>query len=400
MIEIEIPPSKSLTHRALLLGALSTVPCRVRRPLWGADCRSTLGALVAMGARAGGEVRFSPIEELRAPKGPIDCGNSGTTLRLLLGQVARLSAPVVLTGDASLQRRPNGPLISALSALGAEISAVPGGRAPIRVRGPVHAGQVALGPSVSSQFASSLLLAGAMVPGAGSLSMAAPVASRPYLDLTLDLADEFGLDISVEEGPGLVFRWPGGQRPAALEHRVEGDWSTAAFPLVAAAINGRALRLRGLRADSRQGDRVIVELIGRFGPALHWGDGLELQPQPLVAAGEIDLGASPDLFPALCVLAACAEGRTVLAGAPSLRDKESDRIAAMATGLERLGIEVEERPDGLVIDGGRPVPNQVESHGDHRIYMAFRLLGGPVSGAGCESVSYPDFERDLAKIRG
>ncbi|MCB9698558.1 MAG: 3-phosphoshikimate 1-carboxyvinyltransferase [Alphaproteobacteria bacterium] len=407
-VELRIPASKSVTHRALLLGALSRRACRVRHPLWGADNRATLGALVAMGARAerdGDDVLFEPVPDLRVPSGPLDCANSGTTLRLLLAQAARLDGDVVLTGDESLRSRPNGPLLAALAALGADVSSAEG-RAPVRVRGPLRAGVVDLPPRTSSQYASGLMLALALVDGDSVIRMAAPVASGPYLELTRDQMARAGLRVDfVRSQDGLRIAVPGGQRPGVSELAVEGDWSTAAFPLLAAAATKRAVRLHGLLPDSVQGDRAVVDLVARFGPRLTFeGDVLALEPAPLRPAGELRLGATPDLFPALCALAALAPGETRLVDAPSLRDKETDRIAAMVTALRALGVDAEELPDGAVVRGGTPLQAaSVRSHEDHRVHMALACLGllGPVDvdGRGCEAVSYPGFHEDLERFR-
>lgn len=405
-VVVQAPGSKSVTHRAYVLGALSAVPCRVEGGSTGADCRSTLGALAALGAQfvvEGDVVAFEPATW--AGGGVLDCGNSGTTLRLLMGQAARLAAPVRLVGDRSLEARPNGPLVAALRGLGAQVEAEDG-RAPVVVRGPIEAGEVALPARTSSQFASSLMLALAQCAGESVVRLAAPVASRPYLAVTEAVAAAFGVRFEVVTGEGgLVIRVPGGQRPAATGYRVEGDWSGAAFPLVAGAVLGRAVAVEGLRRDSAQGDRAVAEVVGRFGASVEWvGELLRVEPGALRAPAPVDVGATPDLFPPLCALAACSEGTTVLYGAPGLRDKECDRIAAMAAGLSALGVRCRERADGIEIEGGPIGGGAVASHDDHRVHMAFSILaavaggGVEVDGRGCEAVSYPAFHADLARI--
>ncbi len=400
------PPSKSVTHRAFLLGALAG-DCVVENPLLGADCRATLTALQQLGARATlhpDRVVFTGFDPAPTAS-PIDCDNSGTSLRLLAAQAARFDFAVGLTGDASLRRRPNGPLLTALASLGVKITSH-AGRAPLSVHGPLHAGAVRINGSVSSQFTSGLLLALAQTPGASQVILTPPVASRPYLDLTAEVADAFGLDWATHphEG-GLRFEIPGGQTPSRARFVVEGDWSGAAFPLVAAAVRGVPITLRGLRADSTQGDRAVVEILGRFGLGVSWhGPRLSLTPGPLTAPGFIDLEATPDLFPALCALAAVTPGETTLGGAPSLRHKECDRISAMTQGLQRLGVTVEELSDGLTVRGGALGTGRIECYGDHRVHMAFALLHGV--GAGqvevnhpqCVAVSYPGFHDDLRAI--
>ncbi|TVQ86780.1 MAG: 3-phosphoshikimate 1-carboxyvinyltransferase [Deltaproteobacteria bacterium] len=411
-VSVAIPGSKSLTHRALLLGALSSGPCRVSNPLIGADCLSTLGVLEALGARTqreGDDILFEPIRDLHPTDAALDCGNSGTTLRLMLAQVARLEGSSTLTGDASLRGRPNATLLAALESLGARVRSE-GGRAPVIVRGPIRAGRISLPSKGSSQYASGLLLALPLLHASSQLFLEAPISSRPYLDLTRQTAAAFGLELGMtEEAGGLRFTIPGGQRPRAASFTVEGDWSTAAFPLVGGAIAGQPVRLRGLRADSVQGDRAIVEIMRRFGLEVEVAsDEVRLEPRERVAPGAIDLGATPDLFPALCALAARTEGTTVLRGAPSLRHKECDRIAAMVRGLRQLGLSAEERPDGAQIVGKAelgPSETLIQSEHDHRVYMAFSVLGLgakseiTVDGAGCEAVSYPGFGAMLGALR-
>lgn len=410
-IRLPVPGSKSVTHRAFLLGASSSVPCRIEGPLMGADCKSTLAVLKGLGARftvLDDAVQFEPIAGFRASGATLDCGNSGTTLRLMSGQVARLHGTTTLTGDDSLQSRPNGPLLDVLLGAGATVASNEG-KAPITIGGPITAGTFDLPPRVSSQYASSIILAATALAGDSTLVMPPPVASRPYLDITFEVARAFGLVTHVVESTdgGLCVDIPGGQRPKAERYAVEGDWSGAAFPLVAGAVLDRPIELSGLRRDSAQGDRAVADIIARFGPRITWRDGiLCLEPMPLKAPDVIDLGATPDLFPPLVALASRAEGTTTFVNAPSLRHKECDRIAAMAAGLTSMGVECHERPDGLVVKGGglRSTRDIIWCHHDHRIHMAFailaRLAPAFVADLGCEAVSYPDFHPHLKRIAG
>lgn len=408
-VQLAAPASKSVTHRAFILAA-AAAPCRVESALLGADCRSTLDVLRGLGAEisveAPGTVTFHSFAA-RAPAEPLDCGNSGTTLRLMTGQATRWEFEVTLTGDDSLRSRPNGQLLEALARLGVRVASRDG-RAPLTVRGPLRAGEVRLPGGLSSQYTSSLILALALTEGRSTISVARPVASRPYLDLTADVARSFGLELEVrEDEEALTFVVPGGQRPSADVYAVEADWSGAAFPIVGAAITGQRLALSGLRRDSLQGDRAIAPIVESYGCGVSWdGDDLRVEPGPLRSPGAIGLGQTPDMFPALCVLAAAAEGTTTLHGSPGLRHKECDRIAAMAQGLTRLGVACEELDDGLIVHGGPAHAGAVRSHHDHRIHMAFAILGLVSEGAvdidhpECAAVSYPDFHAHLAALRG
>lgn len=414
---VRAPGSKSVTHRAYVLAAQSDQPCTVRRPLRAADPDATLACLHAFGARVSPEpeaVRFDPAP-LLPPRHVLDCRNAGTGLRLLTALAARLPFPVALDGDASLRRRPNGPLLDALAGLGARV-AHQDGRCPYTVQGPVHAGEAALPARASSQYASALLLMLPLLDGDSTLRLAAPVASRPYLDVTARTAGAAGL--SWREGTadddGLRFDVPGGQVPRAPRLDVEGDWSAAAFFLVAGAVAGGPVTVEGLDPQSAQGDRAVVDALRAFGARVDARDDAVVATAPadgLASPGTVDVAATPDLFPPLAVLAACARGTTEFTGGAALRAKESDRIAAMAEGLARLGVAAQERPDGLRVTGvaaaagGRLRGGRVRSFGDHRIHMAFSVAAlaadGPVAvdGAGCEAVSFPGFHDALGRIR-
>ncbi len=400
--EVRAPSSKSVTHRAFLIAAQSTVPCEVASPLLSADTRATLACLGALGARfhldadRPDAVRFLPAR-FAPPRQALDCANSGTTLRLLAGTAARLGHPVTLTGDGSLRSRPNGALLAALGSLGAQVRSHDG-RAPLTVQGPIRPGSVVLPPGASSQFASSLILSLPFLPGDSAVHLQPPVASEPYLDVTLDVASRAGLRIEEGPGEGRRFTVPGGQSVHASRLVVDGDWSSAAFPLVAAAVTGGRATVRGLDPQSRQGDRRIVELLESFGARVRRNeDGATVEGGALSSPGEVDVSATPDLFPVLCVVAACSRGRTRFTGGAALRAKETDRIAAMAHGLRAMGIEVRELPDGLEVEGGRLRGASVACRDDHRIHMAFAVAGLAAQGItrvdspGMADVSYPGF---------
>lgn len=444
-VTLAVPPSKSITHRALLLAARADGPSVLANPLLGADCLATLAALEALGTSVrhavsmvnAPELHLTPVAAWQAPSKPLDCANSGTTLRLLAAAVALADFPVVLDGDASLRRRSSLPLVAALRSLGAQVSCDDAGRSPLTVCGPLGGGTVRLAPRVSSQFASGLILALALGPHGGAVHLEAPVDSAPYLHLTVEVAAAFDLAIRLDTAldGSVVLRAAGGQVPRGRRYAVEGDWSTAAFGLVGGALLGRAVRLTGLRAQSVQGDRAVVAALAAFGLAPRFETAadpsagaatLVLDPAPLRAAGTLALGPTPDLFPALCALAARAPGTTTLVGAPSLRHKESDRIAVMAQGLRALGVACDERPDGLVVHG-RPVgappaaaaqsgpPPMLDAAGDHRVHMALATLVAAMSrdaAAGftadavevgqpdSAAVSHPGFAQELELLRG
>lgn len=409
-------PSKSVTQRAFLLAAQSDEPCTVRAPSLADDPRAMLAGLIALGARAHLDpdrpetVQFLPAR-LRGPTAAIDCRNSGTALRLLTATAARLPTPTTLTGDDSLRARPNGPLLATLRALGARASgsadhAAMDGLAPLTVQGPLRPGPVRLDASASSQFASALLLSLPMLPGPSVLHLDGTPASRPYVALTLDVAHRFAIPWQAD-GPHACAT-SGNLVPRAASFDVEGDWSAAAFLLAAAAVTGGDVTVTGLRTDSVQGDRAIVDHLRAFGATVDLdaaaGSVRCRAGAGLVSPGRIDLAATPDLGPPLAAVAACAQGTTTFTGAAHLRHKESDRIAALVAGLTQMGAGAVPLPDGLVVTGGPLRGANVACRGDHRIHMAFAVLAlaatGPsrIDSADAVGVSHPGFHADLAGI--
>ncbi len=403
-------PSKSVTHRTFLLAAQCSRPSRVQGALLADDTRAMLTGLLALGARVHldpdhpTDVQFLPAR-FRPPTAAIDCRNAGTALRLLAGTVARLAVPVLLTGDASLRQRPNGPLLAALQHLGVRTGSAPDGHAPLTIQGPLRPGFVTIDATQGSQFVSALLLSLPFLPGPSVIRLQGPPASSPYLDLTRDVAAQYGVPI---EAPAPdTFTIAGHAQPDNPRFVVEGDWSAAAFPLAAAAVTQGSVTVAGLRADSRQGDRSILDHLAAFGASTR----IEGSAQAVTCTGAslsspatIDVAATPDLFPVLAAVAAHARGTTTFTGVATLRHKESDRVAAMADGLRALGVAVQVRGDAVAVTGTRPQGANLSSRGDHRIHMALAVAAlaadGPsrIDGADAAAVSYPGFHEDLAGL--
>ena len=407
-VKIQVPGSKSITHRALILGAMSDEPTTLVNCLWAADTQATAKALVTLGARiettAEGHLRIVGPMKAAGPDVTINCENSGTTLRLLLAQVARLERSVLLDGDDSLRGRPNEPLIRSLVGFGAQLECNDG-HAPIRVTGPLRAGVGEIDCRLSSQYASALLMALPLLRGPSELTIPKPLVSRPYVGVTESLLRAFGVSFELAETEEhFRYAMPGGQRPNRPSFSVEGDWSTAAFPTIAALLMKTEVRLLGLNAASLQADRQLLEIVRRFGHCAQWEQAdCVIKPMAWRCPGVVDLGQCPDLFPALAVLASRGHGLCQLRGAPQLRHKESDRISLMVAGLRAMGVDVEEYADGIGVVGGQSVSGAtIDSEGDHRVLMAFEVLNAAleetltVSHGGAEEVSYPNFFADLS----
>jgi len=342
-------------------------------------------------------------DSLRAPGTPIDARNSGTTLRLLAGVAALLDGSTTLSGDASLQRRPMGTLLEALTSLGARARSLSGdGRPPVEVEGVLRGGRVSLSGSISSQFLSSLLIACPLAANPSEIRVLPPRRSEPYVEVTRQMARVFDVEIAVDQD---AYRIPGGQAYHPTDVDVPGDFSSAAFPLVAAAITGGDVTVEGLDMGSPQGDRRIAELLESFGARVDVAsDRVRVRSGDLT--GQIvDVNDTPDLFPILAVLATQAKGETHFVNGEHLRVKESDRIASTVAMLRALGVRAEPTADGCVVHGPASLRGAfVDSHADHRILMAAAIAGlaaddsVDISDPWCFRVSYPSFLDDMRAL--
>lgn len=395
------PGSKSVTHRAIFL-SLVAGGGTVASPLWSEDTRASHEAIRAFGVET--VPTRSELVVRGADPGPaeVDAANSGTTLRIATAIAALADGTSRLAGDASLNERPMGPLVEALRELGAG-AACRGdeGRPPVEVEGPAGGGKATVDASRSSQYVTALLMAGPRLPEGLELSIAGELASRPYVELTCRVLEDAGVDVERRDS---LYRVPAQQlRPTRV--RVPGDYSAAAFPLVAGAVAGGTVEVTNLPPDTGQGDERLPELLEAFGaPVNREGEALRVTGRADEPAS-LDLGDNPDLFPPLAALAAHVDGTTELTGAPHLRDKESDRIEAMVEGLRALGVQAEPLEGGARIRGGSVAGGTVDGRGDHRIQMAFSVaalaadepvaITGPT---GAHRVSYPGFPRALRDL--
>lgn len=381
-----IPGDKSVSHRAVMFAALADGTSTIDGFLEGEDTRATARIFSQMGARmetpspSRRVVHGVGIDGLQAPQGELDCGNAGTGMRLIAGVLAGQAFDSVLIGDESLSRRPMRRVTGPLAQMGARIDTQADGTPPLHV----HGGQPLKGiafasPVASAQVKSAVLLAGLYADGETSV-----VEPHPTRDYTERMLAAFGVEI--EYSPGKA-RLRGGQRLRATDIVVPADFSSAAFFLVAASIiPGSELRLQQVGLNPRRTGllhalRLMGADITEENPAEQGGEpvaDLLVRHAPLKGA-RIPEALVPDMideFPALFVAAAAAEGQTVVTGAAELRVKESDRLAAMATGLRTLGVQVDETEDGATIHGGAVLDSgTIESHGDHRIAMAFAIAG-------------------------
>ena len=413
------PSSKSLTHRYLDLALIARQPLVVHRPLEAEDSRLFLALLEAVGftveRRAdhgdGPSVCLSPPAGVGGgePEAAVKlfCGNAGTVVRLVTAALATVPGRWRVDGTPRMRQRPIGPLLAALRQWGVVVEEVgSAGCPPVMVHGGrLRGGSTRIDAGESSQYLSALLLA-ALGARQETRVEATALTSSPYVELTLQAAKEMGGRI---ERSGDLYRvWPGLALPEAIE--VEGDWSAACYPAAAAALTGGRVRLCGLRADSAQGDRRFLDLLGEMGAHCSEERGeIVVEGGDSLRALDADLSSMPDQVPTLAALAPFARGTTRIRGVPHLRIKESDRLRAMAVELKRAGAEAIEHADGLEIAGvwadhePPASPLITNSWDDHRIAMSMALVGLRRAGLsvaepGVVGKSYPNFWRDLDEL--
>ncbi len=402
--EVYAPPSKSYTHRAILITSLGPGGV-VKRPLISADTRATISASEAFGAKITlekDEVKIQGIsDQPLTPEDVINVLNSGTTLRFC-SAVAALTDGAVLTGDASIRTRPNGPLLSCLNDLGATAFSIRNnGKAPLVVKGKMRGGTARLNGGVSSQFLSALFIAAPLAEGDTKIVIEGDLKSRPYAEITLDMLGDAGVRVQAGRQEFFVL---GNQSYSLKGYTIPGDFSSASYPLAAAALTGSEVTVKGI-LPSRQGDSAIIDILNRMGAKVSWdkekGD-LKIKGGELEGV-EVDASLTPDLVPTIAVLGAVASGKTTVMNAEHVRHKETDRLHAMAVELSKMGADIKERPDGLEIAGGKLHGAEVHGYDDHRIVMALAVAGfvagkTKIDTAESVDVSYPGFFQEMAKL--
>lgn len=413
---LRVPGDKSISHRSIMLGALAEGTTEITGFLQGEDSLATLNAFREMGVNIEGPhdghvtVHGVGLHGLKAPAGPLYLGNSGTSMRLLAGLLAAQPFDVVMTGDDSLSRRPMKRVTDPLSLMGAHIETSEKGTPPLYVRGGTHLkGIDYVMPVASAQVKSCLLLAGLYAEGV--TSVAEPAPTRDHTERML-----MGFGYPVECKNGKICVGGSGGKLIATSIDVPADISSAAFFMVGAAIaEGSDLTLEHVGINpTRVGVINILRLMGANIEISHLRQAggepvadIRVRSSHLrgVTIPRDQVPLAIDEFPALFIAAACAEGETVLSGAEELRVKESDRIQVMADGLVALGVDARPTPDGMVIRGGGLSGGRINSHGDHRIAMAFAMAAlratGPVMIDDCANVgtSFPGFV-ELARVAG
>ena len=400
---VTAPTSKSAAHRVLIAAAFADRPSRIRVSGAGKDIAATVRCLVGLGAKideipaenGNAWLAVTPIQEVRK-SAVLDCGESGSTLRFMVPVAAALGTTATFIRRGRLPERPMEPLTSLLRAHGVTCTDNPDGS--LTVTGKLQAGRYSIAANVSSQFITGLLFALTLTEGCSELALTGKIESAPYIRMTENALAAFGAAPACTADGRLYTLCkkplisPGDLYP-------EGDFSGAAFPLAAGAIGRHAVTVEGLDLSSAQGDMAILDLLEKFGASVekHPESGaVTVSPAPLHGIA-IHAEQIPDLVPILAVIAATAQGKTVISGAARLRLKESDRIATTAAMLRALGVNVEESDDGLTVEGTSLTGGTVAGANDHRIVMsgaiAALVANGDVTLTDAEAVdkSFPAF---------
>jgi 3-phosphoshikimate 1-carboxyvinyltransferase len=397
---VTAPPSKSMTQRAIAAALLAKGESIITNP---SDCDDSLAAINiarALGAdvtREPGILRISGAGKIREQL--LNCGESGLAIRMFSPVAALNVEEIIMTGTGSLVKRPMSIIEDALRQFGVKCKSE-GGVLPLTIQGPLRGGHCEIDGSLSSQLLTGLLMA-LPVTEKDSIIIVNNLKSKPYIDMTLQVLKSFGINI-LKTGYSR-FEIPGNQKYKAGKFEVEGDWSGGAFLLVAGAINGD-IRIEGLRADSLQSDKAILNVLDSAGVRTTiLENSITVRKSPLKAFF-FDATESPDLFPPLVTLAAFCRGKSTIKGVSRLIHKESNRAEALITEFGRIGIRIETSDDNMIVSGGSVKGGEVSSHGDHRIAMAAAVAALGSSGkiliknSGCVAKSWPLFFEQLRRL--
>ncbi len=398
--EVNIPPSKSAAHRALICAALSEGQSRITPYCTSKDIKATVSCLRALGMNIAEDEKGYTLSKGQAKKGEIlNFNESGSTARFLLPIAAALGADITGVGEGRLPERPMDTLTTLFREHGVEASS---DNLPITLKGKMTGGDFSLPGNISSQYISGLLLAAPLINEEVNIIPTTALESVGYIDMTISAMRKYG--VTVEE-TNKGWRVSKDSKYTSENAVIEGDWSQAAFFMSAAAIGGD-IKIKGLDFASNQGDMAALDVFSAFGADICIeNDVLHIKRGELRGI-EVNAANIPDMVPAIAVTAAFASGKTVIHSAGRLRIKESDRIKTTLAVLSAMGIETIEREDGMVIYGGKPKGAVIDGANDHRIVMAAAVAAAFSDGesviTGCEAInkSYPEFFSDFKKIGG
>lgn len=404
---IVVPSSKSICHRAIICASLSDGTSNIENINFSEDIEATCGALKNLGVEMQRQKNGLTVKGnfKRPVKNPIiNCAQSGSTIRFLIPIAATIDEEVVFTGDGKLAERPLGVYYDIFDNQNIYYKNFEG-RLPLTLKGKLKSGEYRVRGDVSSQFITGLLFALSRLDGNSTICVTTELESKPYVDITLDVMEKFGVEI--DENAHGEYTVRGGQKYESSDYQVEGDFSQAAFWLVMGAL-GDGINCCGLKKTSLQGDKIIVDILKRMGVEIKWEAGsITVSSSHGIHGTIVDGSQCPDLIPILAALASVSQGTTEIKNAGRLRIKESDRLKAISSELNKMGGDVIEKEDGLIVTGRQKLMGgRVNSWNDHRIAMALAAVSSKclnpmiIEGAECVKKSYPDFWKDFMTLGG
>ncbi len=401
---ISCPPNKSYSHRAIFLAALSDGKSTLRNVLLSRDTLATVDACKAFGAKIetnGSTVTIESNGNIIPQILEIDASNSGTTIRISTAIASLSDKRITLTGDASLKKRPMQPLLDALKQLGVQCTSSDG-KPPVTVKGRAVGGTTHISGSISSQFISALLISGPKMKKGITLEIDGDLVSKPYLDSTIATMKKFGVTVDVVS-PYKKYNVPN-QEYKSADFVVPSDFSSMALLLSAAVLLGEDMSIDASLGDLPQGDREILTYLEKLGVKVNIGKKITVTSPKLLNGGRFDLSNNPDLLPPMAILALKTSKPIEIYNVKHARFKETDRIAILAKELAKIGIDITEKDDGLILESPKVLKSaELESSEDHRLFMAFAIAGMfvgncTVTDPDSVDVSYPTFVEDMKKI--
>jgi 3-phosphoshikimate 1-carboxyvinyltransferase len=403
--EINCPSNKSYTHRGIFLASLAGNNSKVENALLSADTKATIEACEKFGAVI--EVNDSDIIVKKSIKigtnvPEINTENSGTTIRIAVGIASLFSEEITLTGDASLQKRPMQPLLDALSSIGAKCSST-NGNPPIKIKGSIIGGDISIPGNLSSQFISSLLISAPLTKNGINLTIEGDLVSKPYLDATIATMKKFGVSVKT-----LIPYKKYNITPQIYKNTIFSvpiDFSSLALLLSFTVLNGEDVVIKGSMGNLPQGDEAFIDFLEQLGVSVTINDNeIKIKSPEKLKGGKFDLRNSPDLLPPLAILSLISSKPIEIVNVKHARLKETDRIAILARELPKIGIKVDEKEDGLILESSDSLTGaKLDSENDHRLFMAFCIAGTYignciVTDSKSVEVSYPNFIEEMNRL--
>ena len=402
---IVCPSNKSYTHRAIFLAALSDGKSIVKKILRSNDTLATISACRGFGVEVEeveDKVTINNTINSTVENSMIDAENSGTTIRIAIAIAALSGGNTILTGDESLRKRPMQPILDSLETMGVKTES-DDGRPPIHINGKIEGNEISINGDISSQFISALMIIAPRLPEGLTIKVEGELVSKPYVDLTIAIMKKFGVEVKTEEEYKKYQVTHQIYKPTTFS--IPSDFSNLALLLAANVLLGDGLTIEINLGDMPQGDEAIVDILEKLGVNVTLEDDIITTKSPiLLKGGKFDLSNTPDLLPAIAILALKSEKPIELFNVKHARYKETDRIAIMSRELKKIGLEVEEKEDGMILKKSEDIHSaELNSENDHRLFMAFSIVGMfvgdcTVSDPDAVRVSYPEFISDMKNV--